>query len=109
MSNVCPKCHILRSGFMNKLSMILALVSLNAWGEHFSCVGMGRFQTLPDKTVYLEWPSKTREVVLELSGVIVALELDDANSDGTHYLKLEVTEPDGTVRAAKGSNRDMVM
>jgi hypothetical protein len=87
-------------------------LSSNAFAETFMCQGTGRFSEVGNQTVNLEWKKNYQKVLLENDQIKVQVNIDKANSDGTHYLAIDVLDLNKTgvtsIRGAKGSLKDMV-
>lgn len=91
--------------------MTLGTLARPAHAELFMCNGdKGRFSAIDKEKMYeLNWPDKAAVEILRTATDVVTLRLDDANTDGTHYLELEVKSSDGHTRSVKASRMDMVM
>lgn len=84
-----------------------------ASAEDFMCQGLGKFSGVGQQQVNLDWEKAYQKVLLETDSLKVQANIDKANSDGTHYLSIEVLETSAngavTMRTAKGSIKDMVL
>lgn len=93
---------------MRVLVVLILFSSLSARAELFICNGEGRFASV--KRIEVEVGPQKQEVEIFRSGnEVVRLSVDDANSDGSHYLKIMVQGSDGHIRTSKASHRGMVM
>jgi|GEM_PF-3985641 len=93
---------------MKALFILILFAGFSARAEIFVCNGEGRFAAVKGKQVEVSSQKQGAEI-FRSSNDIVSLEVDDANSDGTHYLKILVASSDGHTRIAKASRREMVM
>lgn len=101
------------------MKLVLALFALlivsRAQAESFFCQGTGRFSDIPREKITMDGSAKYgSKDILMLSTGRVTLSLDKVNSDGSHYLTIEVVEQNKLTeefssRGAKGSVKDLVV
>lgn len=100
----------MRSVFILALTLIGATT---AQAETFVCQGTGRFSQIGNQTINLQWEKEYQKVLIENQSLKVQVYVDKSNSDGTHYLGIEVMDLDKAgataMRGAKGSIKDMVL
>ncbi len=93
--------------------LALAMIGVSyAQADTFLCQGTGRFAQIGNQSVELEWNKEYQKVLIENASLQVQVYVDKSNSDGTHYLGIEVMDLNKTgvvsFRGAKGLLKDMV-
>jgi hypothetical protein len=92
--------------------LTVALVSSSANAESFVCQGTGRFAEIGNaSSLTLQWAKEYQKVLIENPTLKVQVYIDKSNSDGTHYLGIDVMDLDKSsadFHGAKGSLKDMV-